>query len=190
MDRISPLPPGAWPREMRAAMSALLPEAPRHPLPSSTDKPTPLHMLGIFAHHPTLARAFFTFNAHALLTTALSERRREILILRVATLRQCSYEWAEHVFLARDAGLNDDEIAGIARGADAPCWDPIEAALVCAADQLIADGAIHDSTWAALAETLNVQELLDVIFTVGAYETLAWMLRSCAAQPETGLKAT
>ncbi|WP_007507461.1 carboxymuconolactone decarboxylase family protein [Pseudofrankia sp. EUN1h] len=133
-----------------------------------------------------LARAFFTFNAHALLTTTLSERQREILILRVATLRQSSYVWAEHVFMARDAGVNDDEIAGIARGPGAPCWDPLEAALLRAVDELVADGAIRDSTWVVLAAALDVQHLMDVIFTVGAYETLAWMLRSFAVSIEAG----
>lgn len=47
MDRIGPIAPRAWTQEMRAAMTALLPPAPRHPLPKSEGKPVPLNMLGI-----------------------------------------------------------------------------------------------------------------------------------------------
>lgn len=43
---------------------------------------------------------------------------------------------------------------------------------------MITDGTISDSTWTALTGFLSTQEILDAIFTVGAYETLGWMLRS------------
>jgi hypothetical protein len=37
---------------------------------------------------------------------------------------------------------------------------------------------IGETTWATLTATLSTQQILDAIFTVGAYETLGWMLRS------------
>ena len=37
---------------------------------------------------------------------------------------------------------------------------------------------ISDATWDVLAAELDPRQLLDVIFTVGAYETLGWMMRS------------
>jgi alkylhydroperoxidase family enzyme len=134
--------------------------------------------LGTFAHHPALAQAFFTFNGHVMMATTLTVRQREILILRVAALRKCAYEWAQHVLMGHDAGLTDDEIGRVAYGPDAPFWDPLDAALILAVDELVTDGAITASTWTVLAEHLDTQQLLDVIFTVGAYETLSYMFRS------------
>ncbi len=112
------------------------------------------------------------------MATTLSERQRELLIMRTATVRNSSYEWAQHLFTARDAGMDDDEIARIAYGPDAPLWDDLDAALLRAVDELIGDGAISESTWSTLTAELDVQQILDVIFTVGAYTTLAQMFRS------------
>ncbi|UGT62010.1 carboxymuconolactone decarboxylase family protein [Nocardia asteroides] len=178
MARIDPLPPGEWPEEMRAALAALRPPEPLHPPPKRDNRPAARNTLGIFAHHPALARAFFTFNGHILMATTLSERQRELIVMRVAALRRSNYEWAQHLFMARDAGLSDEEIGRIAYGPDAPFWDALDAALLRAVDELITDGAITAPTWATLAAELDVRQLLDVVFTVNAYDGLARMFRS------------
>lgn len=177
--RIPPLPPAEWPPEMSAALAAIRPPEARHPFPSrGGDRPKGLNVLGTLARHPALARAFHTFNGHVLFATTLSVRRRELLVLRVATVRQAAYEWAQHVVLARDAGLDDDEIARIAEGPDARGWSPLDAALLRAVDELIGDAAIGDVTWDVLAGQLDEQQLMDLVFTVGAYDLLAMAFRS------------
>lgn len=178
MPRFEPLPISEWPPTMRDALAAMAPPEPRHPQPARDGRPKSRNTLGAFAHHPALARAFLTFNGHVIMATTLSERQRELLVMRVATLRKSAYEWGQHVFMARDAGLTDEEIARIAFGPDAPFWTDLEVALLRAVDELIADGVIGDATWATLAAELDERQLLDVIFTVGAYETIAWMMRS------------
>jgi AhpD family alkylhydroperoxidase len=163
---------------MRAALAAMVPPEPRHPRLVAEGRPKALNTLGTFAHHPALARAFLTYNGHVLLATTLSQRQRELLILRTSTLLGCGYEWAQHLILGRDAGLDDEEIARITWGPDAPFWGPLDAALLRATDELVRDGAIATRTWETLAKDLDARQLLDVIFTVGAYQTIAWMMRS------------
>lgn len=178
MARVEPLPIRAWPPEMRDALAAMMPAEPRHPQPARADRPKAMNTLGTFAHHPALARAYLTFSGHCIMATTLTERQRELLVLRVATLRRCGYEWAQHVFMARDAGLTDEEIARVAFGPDAPYWGTLDAALLRAVDELIGEGSVSNETWATLAADLDARQLLDVIFTVGSYEVLAWMMRS------------
>jgi AhpD family alkylhydroperoxidase len=178
MARVDPLPIREWPPAMREALAAMQPPEPRHPVPIQEGRPKALNTLGTFAHHPALARAYFTFNGHVMLATTLTLRQRELLILRVAALRQCAYEWAQHVVVARDVGLTDDEIARVAWGPDAPFLDPFEAALIRSVDELVEDGVIGDTTWETLAADLDRQQLIDLIFTVGSYHTLAMLMRS------------
>ncbi|MGC5255553.1 hypothetical protein ACPXCG_04310 [Gordonia sp. DT218] len=45
-------------------------------------------------------------------------------------------------------------------------------------DELITEGGISKSTWQVLASELDEQQILDVIFTVGAYDTIARMFNS------------
>jgi AhpD family alkylhydroperoxidase len=178
MGRVDPLPIREWPPAMREALAAMQPPEPRHPVPIQEGRPKALNTLGTFAHHPALARAYFTFNGHVMLATTLTLRQRELLILRVAALRRCAYEWAQHVVVARDVGLTDDEIARVAWGPDAPFLDPFEAALIRSVDELVEDGVIGDTTWETLAADLDRQQLIDLIFTVGSYHTLAMLMRS------------
>jgi alkylhydroperoxidase family enzyme len=164
---------------MRDAMAALRPPAPRHPFPPrDPSRPKGLNNLGTFAHHPALATAFFTFNGHVLLASTISPRQRELLVLRVAALRDAAYEWAQHVVLAGDAGITDEEIERVRRGPGAEGWSVLEGALVAAADELVSDARIGDATWAVLAAELDQQQLLDVVFTVGAYDVLAMAFRT------------
>jgi alkylhydroperoxidase family enzyme len=113
-----------------------------------------------------------------LLATTLTERHRELIVMRAAVLARSTYEWVQHVFLSRDAGLSDLDIAWIAWGPDAPCWSPCDAAVLCAVDELVADGVIGESTWAVLSTHLSIQQILDLIFTAGSYTLLAWMVNS------------
>ena len=63
-------------------------------------------------------------------------------------------------------------------GPDADGWSAHDAAVLRAVDELLDDACIADATWATLAEALDPQQLLDLIFTVGAYDALAMMMRS------------
>lgn len=176
--RVAPRAPADWPPSMREALAAIRPAEPRHPFPQTEGRPKGLNVLGTLAHHPELARAYHTFNGHLLFNTTLDLRTRELLVLRVAALRRADYEWAQHVVLAGDVGLTDDEVVRIAEGPDADGWSPLDAAKLRAVDELLDDARIADATWATLAETLDPQQLLDLVFTVGAYDALAMMMRS------------
>ncbi|MFV8047940.1 carboxymuconolactone decarboxylase family protein [Mycobacterium sp. 48b] len=178
MTHFSPLPLDQWPVEMRDAMSAMTPPNPRYVVSRRPDGPKALNILGMLAHHPALAKAFFTFNGHLLRATTLSERQRELLILRAAAVRGAEYEFAQHLVLGQDAGVSAEEIPWIAWGPDASIWTESDAALLRATDELISAGAIDSDTLSTLSQHLDVRQILDVIFTVGAYETLGWMLQS------------
>jgi hypothetical protein len=83
--------------------------------------------------------------------------------------------------LAGDADITPDEVERVQlatadQGWDA--WAPLDAALVAAADELIDDARVSDATWAVLAAELDQQQLMDVVFTVGAYDLLAMAFRS------------
>ena len=81
---VDPIPVREWPPEMRDAMAAMIPrQAAVHARRGEKASQGAEHA-GTFAHHPVLAQAFFTFNGHLLLATTLTERHRELVILRTA----------------------------------------------------------------------------------------------------------
>jgi alkylhydroperoxidase family enzyme len=189
MSRIPPLPPGEWPPEMTEAVAALRPANPRHPFPPRRgDRPRALNALGTLARHPELTRAFHTFNGYILFASTLSPRQRELLVLRVASVRRSAYEWEQHAILAGDAGLGPGEVERIALGPDAPGWAPLDEAMVRAVDELIGDGMVSDATWTSLADGLDERQLMDLVFTVGAYDVLAMAFRSFGVELDDDLR--
>ncbi len=172
---------------MRAALAAMRPAAPRHALPTQEGRPKALNALGVLAYHPALTEAFNTFNGHILFSSSISPRNREILVLRVASIRQCDYEWAQHSVLAQDAGLSVEEIKRVASGPDAKGWSDLDRAFIKAVDELIEDANLSDATWAVLADHLDEKQILDLVFTVGAYDLLAMAFRSFHLEIDTDL---
>lgn len=186
--RLPPLPPGEWPAEMGDALSALLPATTRHPLPQRRDdRPKGLNILGLLAHHPELARAYHTLNGHLLFATSLSIRQREILILRVGARRDAEYEWLQHKVIGLDNGMTIEEVEASREGPDAGVWSPFEAALVRAVDELLDDACIAEQTYTALSTELDARQLMDLVFTVGAYDVLAMAMRTFGLEVDEDL---
>jgi alkylhydroperoxidase family enzyme len=173
---------------MKDALAALLPDRPRHPRPATEGRPKGRNILGTLAQHVELATAYHTFNGHVLFATSLSLRQRELLVLRVAAVRDAEYEWAQHAVLADDVGITEDEVARIREGADADGWSTVDAALLRAVDELVADACIADETWATLAEDLDTHQLMDLVFTVGAYDLMAMAMRSFGVELDDDLR--
>ena len=187
--RIPPIPPTDWPPAMGDALAALEPPVRRHVAPPRDPaRPKGLNVLGTLAHHPELTRAFHTLTGHVLFATTISPRQRELLVLRVAAVRDCAYEWAQHLVLAADAGITDEEVARLRVGPAAPGWTGIDGALVAAVDELLHDARLTDATWGALAAELDTQQLMDVVFTVGTYDTLAMAMRSFGTELDADLR--
>jgi len=171
--RVDPIPPGAWPREMRDALTPLQPPTPRDP-----SRPKGLNLLGLQAHHPPLTGAYNQLIGHLLYASTITARQRELLVLRVATLRDSTYLWEQHAESAGDAGIAGSEVERVRSGPGAQGWSPGEAALVRAADELVQGGRITDATWTTLTAELGTRQLMDIVFTVGAYDLLAMALRT------------
>ena len=185
--RIPPLPPEEWGDDVRAGIAALRPAGATTELRRSKGGPKGLNVLGTLAQHPELMHAYHTFNGHILYTNSLDPRQRELLVLRVAARRGAEYEWEQHVFMARELGFSDNEIERIAEGSHAAEWTPLETAMLRAVDELIDDAFISDATWSALASELDRHQLMDLVFTVGAYDLLAMAFKSFGLQLDRDL---
>lgn len=185
--RIPPLPPEEWGDDVRAGLAALRPAGATQELRRSKGGPKGLNVLGTLAQHPALMQAYHTFNGHILYTNTLDARQRELLVLRVAARRGAEYEWRQHVFIARDLGFTDADIERVAEGPHADGWSPVDAAMLRAVDELVADAQIADDTWAVLAGDLDRHQLMDLVFTVGAYDLLAMAFKSFGVEVDADL---
>ena len=139
------------------------------------------------ARHPGLMRHWLPFGGK-LMAGRLPARDRELLILRTGWNCRAEYEFGQHARLGRAAGLTDEEIRRVTVGPDAPEWDPFDAVLLHAADELHAAFRISDTTWALLAERYDQRQLIEVPMLVGHYHLVAMTLNTLGVQREADLE--
>ncbi|MCW5832923.1 MAG: carboxymuconolactone decarboxylase family protein [Labilithrix sp.] len=188
--RLEPLPRERWSPSMFDALQAMLSQAPPRPAasPPTEGQARGSNVLGMFANHPALAKAYLTFNGYLLYGASLGGRDRELVILRVAAVRGAEYEWAQHVQIGRAEGLTGEEIERIITGPAAEGWSPSDSALLSVVDELLASARISDATWSALVVRYDRRQLMDLVFTIGAYELLAMAFNAFHLQMEDSLK--
>ena len=175
--RVSPLPVSAWSDAQREIMEPFVAQG---------------RVFNVFAtllNHPDLFRRWLVFANHVLGKSTLSLRDREILILRTGLLANCDYEWHQHIGIARNAGMTDDEIRAVREGPQAASWSEKERLLLRAVDELKADSHLPDDTWAGLAGHYDTRQIMDIVFTVGQYNMLAMALNALGVQLDDGLPA-
>jgi len=145
-----------------------------------------VNIFATLVRYPGLYRRWMPF-AGKLLAGKLPPRDRELLILRSAWRCGSSYEWGQHVRLAKQAGIPAEEIARIATGPDAPGWEPFDRTLLLAVDELHDDACLTDATWATLASRYDERQMIELPMLVGQYHMLAFALNSFGVQREPGV---
>ena len=175
--RVAPLPAAEWPESVRGVADS-----------NPRGEDGVMNIFATLANHPDLMRRWLVFGNHVLFKSTLPPREREIAILRIGWLCQAEYEWAQHVVIARQCDISDEEIARIAEGPDAPGWAPHEVDLLRAVDELHADAFITQPTWDKLSQRWNTQELMDLVFAVGQYNLVSMALNTLGVQLEEGVE--
>lgn len=148
---------------------------------------SPLNIFGTLGNHPDLLRRWLVFAAHVLSKNTLSARDRELLILRTGWNCRSRYEFGQHVLIARECGISDDEIERVTLGPDAQGWTDGDRLLLTAADELHTLSSLTDATWSALTDRYSTEQVLDLIATVGNYHLVAMFLNSARVQLDAGV---
>jgi 4-carboxymuconolactone decarboxylase len=177
--RIPPLPPAQRDERTEELLRSLRSD------PDGQD----LNIFATLARHPRLLKRWVAFGGTLLYGGELPGRDRELLILRTGWNCRSDYEWGQHVPIALDAGLTEEEIRRVAAGPEAPGWSEQDAVLLRAADELHRDARIGDDTWRGLAATWSELQLIEVCMVVGQYHLVAFTLNSLGVEREDGVTA-
>jgi len=177
--RVAPLADDEMDAETRALLGATSSDIRRGPI---------LNIFRTLAHHPKLLKRWMVFGAHVLAKSTLPPRERELAILRIGWRCGSEYEWGQHVAIGRATGLSDEEIRRVAKGPEAPGWNPFDAAILRAVDELHDDSFLSDASWNALTAQWSTEQLIDLIFAVGQYTLVSMALNSLGVQLDAGVE--
>jgi AhpD family alkylhydroperoxidase len=132
-----------------------------------------------------LFRGWLRFAGRLMPGGSLPRRETELVILRVAHLRNCAYEFDHHVRLGRRAGVTADDVDRLREGPDAEGWTEREGALLRAVDMLHDERDLDDATWTKLRTHLDEPTVIEFLLLVGHYEMLATFLLTLRVQPDS-----
>ena len=135
-----------------------------------------------FAHHPKLADLFSQLNIHLLSTNTLPVKLRQIAIMRTAWITKATYMWSSHLRTSMRCGLSPEMFRPLQIGADDPYFTDFERVVIRATEELVQDKKVSDANWQSLMAQWSNEQMLDFLFTVGAYVTIAGVMRSTGAE--------
>jgi AhpD family alkylhydroperoxidase len=144
----------------------------------------PPNLFLTLGRHRGLFRGWLMFAGRMMPGGKLRRRESELVILRVAHLRESRYEFEHHVRLGRRAGLSDEEIERVTRGPNEDGWSARERTLLDAVDELHHERNWSDETWNALCAQLDERERIELCMLIGHYEMLATFIETFRIQPD------
>ena len=97
----------------------------------------------------------------------------QLIILRVAAVRQCPFEWNAHLKKARALGVPDELLATMADGHLPPDADPTTTALLGYVQALLDHTELSDDHYDRVAAVGGPEAVFAATVLVGYYELLA-----------------
>ena len=161
---------------------------PKIPLPDDADldsesreilaKLPALNVFRMMANAPASFRPLIEFAFSLLVTSEFDARKREIAILRVAHVTRASYEWFQHVIVAKRVEVTDEQIEQIAVDGPVTGLDE-EGNLLCrVADEISNDVRLGDDALQQILDRYGTRQATELILCISYFNMLSRFLES------------
>src|SRR5262245_20061274 len=108
--------------------------------------------------------------------STLPPRLFELAVLVTASIWKAQFEWYAHAPLAKKAGLGDEVVDALQRGARPSFAKPDEAAVYEFATELYARRRVSDGTYAAAVVQLGERGVVELVGVLGYYALVSMTL--------------
>lgn len=128
----------------------------------------------VLAHVPALAKPLSDVGAGIRFAGGLSDHDRELVILTVASIHDCAFEWDSHHQIAIDAGVRPEALSYLQGGPGDLTAD--EATLIEFTRELCSTASVSTGTFDGVAARLGDAGVVELAATVGYYTLLAFVM--------------
>jgi alkylhydroperoxidase family enzyme len=134
----------------------------------------PLNIFRMMAHAEGCFKPLTRLGGAMLGKLALDARLRELALLRTVRLEGGTYEWVQHVPVARKLGVSEAQLAALEAGdIDAPCFDARDRTLLRFTTEVVERVGASPESLAALRAHLGEREVVELVLMIGFYMMLA-----------------
>lgn len=129
---------------------------------------SPVNLYRALANNPKMVAAWTEF-AQAIRADSQTPRAlRELMILRSGQVQDSEYEWAQHLKMARKAGVREAQIEQLAQWRTSPEFDARERAALELLEAVTAC-RVTDEVWAIAKAQFSDHELIELVMTASFY---------------------
>lgn len=144
---------------------------------------SPPNLYRALGNHAPLAAAWTEFARAIRYESRTPRKLRELVILRGAQLMRSEYEWAQHLKMARKAGVAEAQIAALALWRDSDGFDATEKAALELAEA-VTRGEVTDAVYAAVSKHFDHATYVELALTAAFYAMVGRMLDAMRIQLE------
>ena len=148
---------------------------------------TPPNLYHCLANHPALVSAWSDFSKALRHGTRTPRALRELVILRGAQLMRSEYEWAQHLKMARKAGVREAQIAALPAWKTSAEFDAKEKAALLLAEA-VTQGKVTDEVYAEAMRHFDHHDYVELSITAAFYAMVGRMLDAMGVQLEPNFR--
>ena len=148
---------------------------------------TPPNLYKALGNHPELVAAWAEFSKTLRHDTRTPRALRELVILRGAQVMRSEYEWAQHLAMARKAGVSETKIKDLATWRNSSEFtEPEKAALALA--EAVTEGRVSDDVYKLAKEHFDDHDYVELALVAAFYAMVGRMLDAMGVELEPEMK--
>jgi len=144
---------------------------------------TPPNLYRALANHPALVAAWTEFSKMLRHDTRTPRALRELVILRGGQLMRSEYEWAQHLPMARKAGVSEAQINALSAWRTSGEFDQREKAALALAEE-VTQGHVSDAVHAEALRHFDHHDYVELAAVAAFYAMVGRMLDAMGVPPD------
>ncbi len=149
----------------------------------------PINVVRMFAGTEDLFHGSAALSQAIFTSKDIDPRLREILMLRIAHLLNCAYEWQANVAFGRNVGLTDDQIALLRNDGPVTELDAVSNLICHVTDEITLHHEVSDEALSQLIALYGPRIASKYILTISWFNLLGSFLLSTRVPLETDAAA-
>ena len=148
---------------------------------------TPPNLYRALGNHPELVAAWAEFSKTLRHDTRTPRALRELVILRGAQVMRSEYEWAQHLAMARKAGVSEAKIKNLASWRTSSEFSEQEKAALALAEA-VTEGRVSDEVYARAKKHFDDHDYVELALLAAFYAMVGRMIDAMGVELEPEMK--
>ena len=148
---------------------------------------TPPNLYKALGNHPELVAAWAEFSKTLRHDTRTPRALRELVILRGAQVMRSEYEWAQHLAMARKAGVSEVKIKNLASWRTSSEFSEQEKAALALAEA-VTEGRVSDEVYARAKKHFDDHDYVELALVAAFYAMVGRMIDAMGVELEPEMK--